>query len=198
MTWAQFLLLTEFVHNSWPHDWTTLTSHKLLFGTKPPFPLSDEEAKTPDVTTRLRQIREAWSKAEEALWILKEWLIPVNFEEGEHVWLEGCNLRTHHPTAKLAPWRYGSFPIDKKLLPVTYRLTLPPTIKIHPVFHIDLLAHYRETVAHGCYNLSLFLLIYSLFCLSLCAMPYLALFAFLCTCLITYLCVVLGHILHYS
>ena len=50
-TWAQFLSLTEFVHNSWPHDRTTLTPHELLFKTKPPFPLSDEEAKTPDVTT---------------------------------------------------------------------------------------------------------------------------------------------------
>ena len=47
-----------------------------------------------------------------------------------------------------------------------------------------------------CYDLSLFLLIYFLFCLSLCAAPCLALFAFLCTCFIAYLCVVLGHILH--
>ena len=53
MTWAQYLSLVEFVHNSWPHDRTTLTPHELLFGVKPPFPLSDEEAKTPDVTTRL-------------------------------------------------------------------------------------------------------------------------------------------------
>ena len=51
--WAQYLSLAEFVHNSWPHDRTTLTPHKLLFGVKPPFPLSDEEAKTPNVTTRL-------------------------------------------------------------------------------------------------------------------------------------------------
>ena len=66
-TWVQFLSLAEFVHNSWPHNRTTLTSHELLFGTKPPFPLLDEEVKTPDVTTRLRQIRETRSKAEEAL-----------------------------------------------------------------------------------------------------------------------------------
>ena len=50
-TWAQFLSLAEFVHNSWPHDQTSLTPHKLLFETKPPFPLSNEEAQTPDVTT---------------------------------------------------------------------------------------------------------------------------------------------------
>ena len=81
----------------------TLMLHKLLFGVKPPFPLSDEEAKTPDVTTRLRQIREARDKAEAALCMSKERLIPVNFEEDEQVWLEGRNLKTHHLTTKLAP-----------------------------------------------------------------------------------------------
>jgi transposase InsO family protein len=53
VTWAQYLSLVEFVHNSWPHDRTTLTPHELLFGVKPPFPLSNEEAWVPDVTTRL-------------------------------------------------------------------------------------------------------------------------------------------------
>ena len=47
-----------------------------------------------------------------------------------------------------------------------------------------------------CYDLFPFLLIYFLFCLSLCTVPCLALFAFLCACFIAYLCVVLGHILH--
>ena len=141
-TWVQFLSLAEFVHNSWPHDRTSLTPHELLFGIKPPFPLSSEEAQTPDVTTRLRQIKEARDKAEEALRISKEKLIPVNFEEGEQVWLEGRNLKTNHPTAKLAPRHYGPFPIDKKLSLVTYRLKLPTTMKIHPVFHVDLLTRY--------------------------------------------------------
>ena len=50
---------------------------------------------------------------------------------------------------------------------------------------------------HGsCYDLFPFLLIYFLFCLSLCAAPCLALFAFLCACFIAYLCMVLDHILH--
>ena len=37
-TWAQYLSLAEFVYNSWPHDWTTLMPHKLLFGVKPLIP----------------------------------------------------------------------------------------------------------------------------------------------------------------
>ena len=73
----------------------------------------------------------------------------MNFEEGEQVWLEGQNLKTHHPMAKLAPRRYGPFPIDKKLSLVTYRLKLPTTMKIHLVFHMDLLTQYRETDAYG-------------------------------------------------
>jgi hypothetical protein len=77
--------------------------HELLFGVKPPFPLSDKEAQVPDVTTQLRQIREAWDRAEATLRVSKERLMPIQFEEGEQVWLEGRNLKTHHPTAKLAP-----------------------------------------------------------------------------------------------
>ena len=35
------------------------------------------------------------------------------------------------------------------LSPVTYKLSLPSTWNIHPVFHIDLLTLYRETPLHG-------------------------------------------------
>ena len=49
---------------------------------------------------------------------------------------------------KLALRRYEPFLIDKKLSPVTYRLTLPPSINVHPIFHVDLLTWYRETEAH--------------------------------------------------
>ena len=101
------------------------------------------------MTHCLRQIKEARSKAEQALRTSKERPIPTTFDEGDQVWLEGRNLKTHHPTAKLAPRRYSPFPIDKKLSPVTYRLTLPPSMRIHLVFHVDLLTRYRETEAHG-------------------------------------------------
>ena len=47
------------------------------------------------------------------------------------------------------PRRYGPFLVNKKLSPVTYRLKLPTMMKIHPVFHADLLTRYRETDKHS-------------------------------------------------
>ena len=68
-----------------------------------------------------------------------------SFNVGDQVWLEGSHLRTNQPTTKLAPRRHGPFKITK----VMSRLELPTQWSIHPVFHIDLLTPYRETLTHG-------------------------------------------------
>jgi hypothetical protein len=71
------------------------------------------------------------------------------FVVGQKVWLEGTNLKTSHPTKKFAPKHYGPFPITDVILPVVCRLTLPPSWKIHNVFHMSLLTPYKETEEHG-------------------------------------------------
>ena len=70
------------------------------------------------------------------------------YHEGDLVWLEGRNLRINQPTAKLAAQRHEPFPVEQVLSPVTYKLSLPSTWNIHPVFHTDL-TPYRETPFHG-------------------------------------------------
>src|SRR5271169_4730844 len=50
---------------------------------------------------------------------------------------------------KLAPKRFGPFRIEKSIGPGSYRLKLPETWKIHPVFHSTLLLPYKETIEHG-------------------------------------------------
>jgi hypothetical protein len=71
------------------------------------------------------------------------------YKEGDLVWLEGKNLRINQPTAKLAPRRHGPFKIIQVMSAVNYHLELPTQWSIHPVFHIDLLTPYRETIMHG-------------------------------------------------
>src|SRR5712672_361729 len=71
------------------------------------------------------------------------------YKEGEQVWLDARNLRTTHPTHKLCPKRYGPFTIAKVLSHVAYQLELPPTWKIHNVFHASYLSLFKETAEHG-------------------------------------------------
>ena len=67
---------------------------------------------------------------------------------GDLVWLEGRNLSITG-NKKLSPKRYRPFPIVKKIGTVAYQLLLPASMKIHDVFHVDLLLPYKETEAYG-------------------------------------------------
>src|SRR5712672_159749 len=59
------------------------------------------------------------------------------FSPGQLVWLEGSNIKTTHPKAKLAPKRHGPFKI-LSTTPTNSRLQLPPAWRIHPMFHNSL------------------------------------------------------------
>jgi Chromo (CHRromatin Organisation MOdifier) domain len=50
---------------------------------------------------------------------------------------------------KMAPKREGPFEIEEVLGPVTYRLKLPITWKVHNVFHAVPLKPYIKTEVHG-------------------------------------------------
>jgi hypothetical protein len=71
-----------------------------------------------------------------------------SFTLNQLVWLNGTNVKTTHPKAKLAPKRHGPFKI-LSTTPTNSRLQLPPTWRIHPVFHNSLLTPYKETPEHG-------------------------------------------------
>ena len=109
----------------------------------------------PQVTCRLEQIQEARDQARLAMhtaqlgWIKDSKQKQHVYQVGDQVWLDGCNIKTYHPTAKLAAKRHGPFPIQRVLSPIDYQLTIPEQWKIHDVFHVDLLTPYREMEFHG-------------------------------------------------
>ena len=71
------------------------------------------------------------------------------YQKGDQVLLDGCNIKTYHPTAKLVPKCHRPFLIQRILLPIDCQLTLPEQWGVHDVFHVDLLTPYRETEFHG-------------------------------------------------
>jgi len=72
----------------------------------------------------------------------------MEMKVGDRVWLEGKNLHVIG-AHKLLPQRYGPFTIAKQIGPMAYKLELPPLMKVHNVFHIDLLMPYKETEQYG-------------------------------------------------
>ena len=70
------------------------------------------------------------------------------FKQGDKVWLDTRNIKMNYHK-KIGPKREGPFEIVKVIGPVTYRLKLPSTWKIHPVFHATLLRQYKETEVYG-------------------------------------------------
>jgi hypothetical protein len=151
--WAPYLPLAQFTHNNWLSDTTRKSPFFLLMGYNLRTDWTSVPSPLPQVTLCLEQLRQAWEMAQQLMikaqqsWV-KHRDTP-KYKEGDQVWLEGKNLRTNQPTAKLVPRRHGPFKVIKVLSPVSYQLQLPTQWSIHPVFHIDLLTTYRETITHG-------------------------------------------------
>ena len=118
---------------------------------KPQVILKHLESPTPAAKTRLQLL-------DDSRWMAQNLLAHVQSRKddrkatemtmGNLVWLEGRTL-TIPGNKKLSPKRYGPFPITKKIGTVAYQLQLPTSMKIHDVFHVDLLLPYKETEAYG-------------------------------------------------
>jgi hypothetical protein len=55
------------------------------------------------------------------------------------VWLNSKNIKTRRPTKKLDWKNLGPFEVVRKISAHAFELKLPQTMKIHPVFHVNLL-----------------------------------------------------------
>ena len=65
------------------------------------------------------------------------------FKVGDLVWLSTENIRVKRPSRKLDVKRIGPFKIIKFINSVSVRLDLPSKVRIHPVFHVNLLAPFK-------------------------------------------------------
>jgi hypothetical protein len=72
----------------------------------------------------------------------------LTLKEGSQVWLEEKNLKIKG-TWKLMPKQYGPYKIIEQINPVAYHLQLLENMRIHNVFHIDLLSLTRQRKPMG-------------------------------------------------
>ena len=153
--WASLLPLTQYTLNAWPNATTKKAPFKLIMGHIPRVHQSAQPFKSPTVEARIQQMKQAHQDAKEVLKRAADLEVPTRFEPyqlGDKVWLEGHNLTTTHPTAKLAPRHYRPFLITRVISRTSYQLKLPPQWKIHNVFHATLLTPYKEMALNGNQN----------------------------------------------
>jgi hypothetical protein len=153
--WPQALHTLEFTHNNRRHADRLNTPFELMFGESPvAIPLSFENTKYPSIKERMETLFRNREEALAAHELARSRMIDrrkstfVPFKKGDKVWLDSRNLKTIYHK-KMKPKREGPFSITEVLGPVTYRLKLPATWRIHNVFHAALLRPYKENEVYG-------------------------------------------------
>ncbi|KAJ1596241.1 hypothetical protein NDA14_001923 [Ustilago hordei] len=153
--WSDLLPLAEFSYNNAEHASTQLTPFFANYGYHPRFSFDNTDpASLPlfpaarSYTDQLKQLHEYVrgeldkANSRSAAQFDKHRLPSPQFQPGDRVWLSADNIRSLRPTKKLDYRRLGPFSISKVISSHAYRLQLPPSMKIHNVFHVDRLEPY--------------------------------------------------------
>ncbi|KAF5769419.1 putative nucleotidyltransferase, Ribonuclease H [Helianthus annuus] len=152
-TWSLWLPWAEFWYNSTFHASTGVTPFETVYGRRPPsvFQFVPGEIRVESVARELqdrdealKQLKTHLSNAQGAMkFQADKKRRDVQFSVGEWVYVKlkpyrqlSVASRIHQ---KLAAKFFGPFQILEKVGAVAYKLLLPATSKIHPVFHVSLL-----------------------------------------------------------
>ena len=155
--WHLWLPLAEFAHNQHPSATTGQTPFSMIMGYMPKVEWPSAPSQVPSYTTRMEQIEQVQEVARTSLDKAQKMIAIRNaghkkfrpYRKGDLVWIEGTNLKTLYPSAKLAPKRYGPFKIMEQLSPAVYSIKILQQWKVHNVFHANLITPYKEMSIHG-------------------------------------------------
>src|SRR3954470_24330625 len=155
--WDSLLPAAEFTCNNALNASTQMTPFHLCYGRDPVDPYSQVSSfpdSIPAAADFHRQQQNAIKQATDALVLAKanqekyanQHRRDVAFSVGDKVLLSSSHIhlasQAQRPTRKLQARFIGPYHIIAKVSPVAYKLELPPSLNVHPVFHVSLLRAY--------------------------------------------------------
>ena len=163
--WDLFLSLAEFSMNNCYKSSTKCTPFQLVYGKNPKTPASAHFNKiteeNPTATVKIKDMHEHLDRAKANMLAAQDRdksyadkkTKPHSFEVGQRVLLSTKNLhiKKANLSKKLLSRYIGPFKIQKGVGKQAYELELPklpPTMKMHDVFHVSLLKNYHEEGNH--------------------------------------------------
>jgi hypothetical protein len=150
--WTDLLPLAEHAYNCTHHSSIGMSPFYANLGYNPRLSISLRETRTPAVHERLCKLKEVHQLArrniqqaieQHAKYANKKRSSAPPFQPGDRVWLLRRNIKTTRPSDKLESKRLGPFRILSPIGQSAFRLDLPDTMRIHPVFHVSLLEPYH-------------------------------------------------------
>ena len=146
-TWSTYLPWVEYAHNTLISSSSGLSPFETSLGYQPPlFPAQEAEISVSSHEDHVQRCRRVWERTRASLLRSRDRSskaanrrrVPApDYQPGQRVYLRAKNLPIPGTTKKLSPRFVGPFPIECLVNPVSVKLSLPPSMRVHPVFHVS-------------------------------------------------------------
>jgi len=154
--WFDLLSLAEFSYNNAQHSSIGCSPFYANYGYNPKFTVDlkkFDKYPVPAAQDMARRLKNLHEDLTELIKVVQNQQARyydakhkrVEYRVGDKVWLLSPYIRTQRPSKKLDWKRLGPYPVLERIGTQAYRLKLPPSMKIHPVFHVSLLDRYVES-----------------------------------------------------